>query len=208
MSLKEAVTLRETIGRAVHAHNLTPAPLEEQQHAVERITALGWVAGEGLRQRLGALLLRLEAGDFGARHEAQLVLAAWLATRRSVARDWKQGPAADLLRRFAGLLLVEWLHPDCPACGGAGSVPADRATANRTSRRLFCGPPTVAQGCQGSGRRRVDHAGRAAGLGLPFSLYQRYWETRFADAHQWLDSLDIQRNLQRRLSKRTVPPQR
>lgn len=193
--------IRESMTRAVNATNLTEAPLEDQQHAVERIIALGWVAGESLQKRLGALFIRLDAGDHRRRAEAVTVLAAWLSTRREVRDKWHEAPGGGMLHRFATVLLLEWERPSCAHCGGAGTVPQAPDRENPRGWRKYCDQ------CGGKGQRRRDQAARAAALEISFSVYEKRWAMRFEKAHGWLSWVGVERDLRRRLSRDRVPSQ-
>jgi len=193
--------MQEAMTRAVNATNLTEAPHEDQQHSLERLVALGWVAGESLQKRLGVLFIRLDAGDRQRRVEAVGVLAAWLATKREVRDKWHEASGSQMLRRFAAMLLLEWEHSSCDHCGGEGTVPQAPDRANPRGWRKYC------DGCDGKGQRRRDQAARAAALEIPFSVYEKRWAVRFEKAHGWLSWVGVERDLRRRLSRDTVPVQ-
>jgi len=177
--------LRERIGAAVNAQDLGEDIEIERLKHVDRIGALGWAAGKGLKPRLSSLLWRLRYGmDKRCRHEASIVLAAWLCSKDEVRNKWNLSSPTELLVRFSTIVLIEWEHEACAACGGKGTVPMNADQENPIGWRSYCSH------CHGSGRRVLSHGERVSLLGLTFTVYEKRWQRRFSQAHRWMRDVE------------------
>jgi hypothetical protein len=155
-SVYEKPGLREKMGAAVNATNLSP--IEDREGNVERVAALGYVQinpgaqEHGPRENeeidpgaeLGALLLRVKAGQqFKEAERAVELLVHWIRGRHAYER-WKVKDGRGLLQAFARQTLAEWLWQTCLRCKGTESIGLERDSLQ--SKRTAC------RGCAGSGR--------------------------------------------------------
>jgi hypothetical protein len=103
--------------------------------------------------------------------------------------------SAPVVDDFGNLLP---LRKTCGTCGGRGRV--DRAQPP-------AGPATVCSHCKGTGKRRVDHARRAAAIGLPLDVYRRQWAPVFDALLSLLDQVDakVAAGLRSQLRRDNVP---
>lgn len=196
------MALREQIGAAVNARSLVAEDSDGSIRHVDRVAALGLAGGQRPRTRLAELLWRIRYGaDHRSVHTAALVFAWWLRQHREVRTRWHVREHSDLLLDFARLVLLEWQHERCAACGGEGTVPHAPDRANPRGWRTHC------HDCTGTGRCRTDHGARVQGLHLTHEVYDKHWRKRFDQAHLWLDDMEpeIAAGLQRRLARSTLP---
>jgi hypothetical protein len=87
----------------------------------------------------------------------------------------------------------------CGKCNGRGRV--DRPLPQTA-------PSTVCPHCKGSGKARVDHAGRALAIGLALDVYRRHWGPVFDSLFAKLDAIDakVEHHLRAQLKAGTVAP--
>lgn len=116
-----------------------------------------------------------------------------------------EGWIVDVLRAPAGQPVVDDfgsllpVRRTCVSCGGRGRT--DRAQPQP-------GPSTVCPHCKGTGKRRVEHARRAAAIGLPLEVYRRAWAPVFDALLAKLDQIDAraESQLQSQLRPGRVAP--
>lgn len=193
----DAVELRERVALAVNANNLRPdgsavqivgamgaatmvrAFSPDLGRVASKLTAMG-TAVISDKGRLGSLLERAKfGGDRNAEHQAAVLFAHQLATRRAWCDRLKIKRGSPLLLRLAGIVVAEWVHDQCPQCGGACVLPVGKPGA-RNVRTILC------RKCDGLGKRRMDHAARATALGLAMDTYEAHWRSRLEEAVGWL----------------------
>lgn len=137
--------------------------------------AHGYLAGEGVVlvgalarcDPIGAALWRMMAGDNG--RELFDRTRALLAQRMGIPRP--PGP------EIAGLAIIEYINPACPACFGRGYLIHE------------WGSTTSCKECGGSGRRVGDDVLRRRLLGMRAAEYRK-WQPRFSEAYQILADED------------------
>ena len=132
------MSFRSSLGRDLSSS------LESSYHEmpVDRIAAFSRAG------RLGTLLWRLKYG-----HDP----AAWRRTVNLLAVD--AGIPTDQGRRLCGMVIREWLDPNCPDCNGARELIAG-------DRRIVC------PRCEGLGLRRYSDHARARFMGIPVAHWR------------------------------------
>lgn len=213
MTVREVVDLRERVAVAVTTSDLSPdggaaqivgamgaATMVRHFDAVlNRVAVKTTAVGTAVvsdKGRLGALLERAKmGGDRKAEHQAAVLFAHQLATRRAWCDRLKLKRGSPLLLKLAGIVVAEWVHDQCPQCGGACVVPLSKPGA-RNVRTELC------RLCDGCGKRRLDHGARATVLGLPMETYQAHWKARIDEAIGWLR--DAEADLIERLRKQNL----
>lgn len=217
ITTNDPVDLRERIAVAANTSNLGDDGLAAQVaaamgaaammmdtdaagHRQARQTALG-TAQLHPRRQLAALIERAKyGGDRKVRHEIVIKLAHVLARSRIFARRKGKSRSPQLFA-FSGLVVAEWLYPNCPQCGGGGFVALGKAVARNTLT-------TVCGVCRGSGQNRTDHAGRATALGVQMETYREHWQPRFDEARALLADMETAflTPLQAQLRRGTLHP--
>jgi predicted RNA-binding Zn-ribbon protein involved in translation (DUF1610 family) len=167
------VNLRELIGAALNATNLTENPLYEC--ALDRIGALAF------SDELGGCLWRLKYAQHARTKPGRDFYQAATALLTKRLRTAKNSPNnREFTARIAAIAIDEWLRDWCQPCGGRGNrIAAD------TSVRHTC--PT----CNGTGIGRHSDASRMQRLGLDRKLFSKY-ERRFHQAHAAIADADVQ----------------
>ncbi len=111
----------------------------DQEKAVDRVTAYSLSSvGE---KRLGDYLWRLKYGREQSLRE--LVRPAVVLLERAC-RDPDDKKQPKILLAIIACALTEWIHDQCPKCGGRGKLGAGREIA--VTKRMVCGA------CDGRGR--------------------------------------------------------
>lgn len=198
--MKEQISLRESLGTAVNASDLTP-----DARAVDMLGALGaathnryfdtttgrmqarlsavGTAEINPRRRMAALLDRAKYGlDRAAVPPAIFLFAHYLRRRGEYAR-WCAGDGSALIFRFAGMVVVEFLRDRCAQCGGGGQV-AVGPMRGRDTQTKICAL------CKGTGIARVNHGARQRTLDVSHEVYVLHWIERFNQGHAWLQAIE------------------
>jgi hypothetical protein len=200
--------LREMVGVAVTACHGT-------ESALSRVAALGAAtlalpdgpllepapASWHKDRRLSGVLWRIRGRDRPARREAAILLARRLRRHHL----FKNFCAADeMLLNFSWVVVIEWEHDRCSACGGTMLVnPDPDATARNVHRTKRC------EVCQRHpGRAKIDHAARASALKVSREVYDKHWAHRFDRAHALLVGIEpkIESPLRKQSSRRSIAP--
>lgn len=146
--MDERPDLIESLGRSVTSAHLDH---REGRCDIDRVAALGMA---GRRARIGALYIRLHAGQDG--HAAGPLLAELaqsIRLRLRVPYSWRLAVARQAL--------AEVMFAACQTCSGRGHVTAGNG---------------VRHDCQACGGHRVAHysdESRAAGIGVDLQSYRR-----------------------------------
>lgn len=213
----EPVDLRERIAVAANTSNLgddslaahvagamgAAAMMMETNaggHRQARLTAAA-TAQIHPRRQLAALIERAKyGGDRSVRHEIVIKLAHVLAKSRIFTRHKGKSRSPQLFA-FAGLVVAEWLHPNCPQCGGGGFVALGKSVGRNTLTTI-CGV------CKGTGHASTDHAARAIALGVRMETYTAHWQPRFDEAMALLGDIEagFLAPLQAQLRRGTLHP--
>ncbi len=170
---------RERIG-ALGAATLTPSPAP---------TKIDLAAKWDDKRRLAALLWRMKFGEHpdpsinvvSASGREAAVLFAWYLRRHPMFKNYR-GAGSPLLFRMAARVIVEWCHDRCAHCGGTKLAGIDpNAAARNVLRRKRC-----TKCINHPGKAGIDHVARANAIELPGKIYHRFFERRFAWAHDVL----------------------
>ncbi|MGC5885718.1 hypothetical protein [Ralstonia pseudosolanacearum] len=178
---------REMVAVAMNVHG----QLADSHGNGEVVLGAFAVAGE-----LGRVLWRLRYGEMGHAREmdrATTLLAKRLRAEACVRvrgrglRD--RGPTAgaagaDVFHRLAQRAVWEWLHDECPECGGVVVATVPDPTHVLGARAFSCAA------CRGTGRAQHSDASRAASVGLPMEVFVRRWRDRLMAALALLDRFD------------------
>ena len=135
-------------------------------------------------RRLASLIERAKyAKDRHSERPAALLFAACLGKKRAWCNRFKVKSGSDMLFKFAGLVVTEFIYDKCAQCCGGGFV----ALGKPGARNVLT---TLCAVCQGNGLPRIDHKARAQALGVSGEVYEKHWRERFAEAKGWLVEIE------------------
>lgn len=158
------MNIREQMGSAIGASDLSSSPIEER--AVDRIGALAF------SKSLGARLHRLKYGHDRSAWEPALRELVLLVRARACARSARiQSEVEPVIERLVIRALQEWVGDVCDRCHGRGWVHKAMHGARRQCRS-----------CAGTGRLRPLATDRALAIGIPVERYGKHWDA-------WVDSI-------------------
>ncbi len=164
------------------------------------------LAHDVLAGELGSDLTHIRDGrQFELLPQAVSRFAGWCTYRRQfldVARFPDRERLAQLLPKFAGRTIHEWLSDRCVACGGSGKLERVdggawvRPRGNMQRNAYF----QTCTSCHGSRRAMPSHTARRVALGIEIKAYEREaWSQHFNAGLTWLTNL-IYRRLHRPLT--------
>jgi hypothetical protein len=157
---------------------------------------------------LGGLLWHIRyGGQDGCLHQAIVLFANYVSRRgRFIQAKALHGMAEQereqLLERFAGRVLHEWLSDRCVACGGTGKLERTESGSWVRPRGMMKRNAVfrVCPSCHGSRRAMPSHTTRRRALEVKIEDYEAHgWAQHFRAALAWLD-LEIARRLKRPLT--------
>ncbi len=163
---------RELVGSAILSNHLETKPHES---AVDRVGALGCSTD------LGRAMWRWAYAD-----DARAVKSALhhlLRKARSRTKVYEAHTEHKTLERACLMVLLEWRHPHCRVCSGAGQVGADD---HQGAKAMY-----VCHTCSGSGKHRYSDLERAQSLKLDAEDYRKGWERRVYQIWAILSTADL-----------------
>lgn len=153
-------------------------------------------------RRLASLIERAKyARDRKSERPAAMLFAACLGKKRAWCNRFKIKSGSDMLLKFAGLVVTEFIYDKCAQCGGGGFVSLGKPGA-RNVLTTICGV------CKGGCLAKIDHKVRAQVLGVTGEVYEKHWRERFAEARGWLSEIEASYMipLQSQLRRDTLHP--